>query len=189
MTIACSHGNPDSKVHGANMGPIWGGQDPGGPHVGPMDFAIWEHMDMFCLVPHKDMYLHCFPISLCNPSDVMYDWVRNTWLHILPLYSFCCSFMVDLFELHKCCILWWCTIVNWASPKMLRLTKKQHKPYSFLYLWITSMAVIPETVLLSQASCIGLTQPYSLDGRSRWFLSLLLRYHIWTYMLCWICWK
>ena len=23
------------------MGPIWGRQDPGGPHVGPMNFAIW----------------------------------------------------------------------------------------------------------------------------------------------------
>ena len=34
--------NPDSKDHGANMGPIWGRQDPGGPHVGPMNFAIWE---------------------------------------------------------------------------------------------------------------------------------------------------
>ena len=34
--------NPDSKVHGANMGPIWGRQDPDGPHVGPMNFAIWE---------------------------------------------------------------------------------------------------------------------------------------------------
>ena len=33
--------NPDSKVHGANMGPIWGRQDPGGPHVGPMNLAIW----------------------------------------------------------------------------------------------------------------------------------------------------
>ena len=32
---------PDSKVHGANMGPTWGRQDPGGPHVGPMNFAIW----------------------------------------------------------------------------------------------------------------------------------------------------
>ena len=32
---------PDSKVHGANMGPIWGRQDPGGPHVSPMIFAIW----------------------------------------------------------------------------------------------------------------------------------------------------
>ena len=32
---------PDSKLHGANMGSIWGRQDPGGPHVGPMNFAIW----------------------------------------------------------------------------------------------------------------------------------------------------
>ena len=27
-----SEDNPDSKVHGVNMGPIWGRQDPGGPH-------------------------------------------------------------------------------------------------------------------------------------------------------------
>ena len=32
---------PESKVHGANVGAIWGRQDPGGPHVGPMNFAIW----------------------------------------------------------------------------------------------------------------------------------------------------
>ena len=24
--------SPDSKVHGANMGPIWGRKDPGRPH-------------------------------------------------------------------------------------------------------------------------------------------------------------
>ena len=35
-------GKTDSKVHGANMGPIWCRQDPDGPHVGPMNFAIWE---------------------------------------------------------------------------------------------------------------------------------------------------
>ena len=34
--------NPDNKVNGVNMGPIWGRQDPGGPHVGPMNLAIWE---------------------------------------------------------------------------------------------------------------------------------------------------
>ena len=33
---------PDSKVHGANMGPIWDRQDPAGPHVGPMNVAIWD---------------------------------------------------------------------------------------------------------------------------------------------------
>ena len=36
-----SHHCPESKVPGANMGPIWGRQDPDGPHVGPMNFVIW----------------------------------------------------------------------------------------------------------------------------------------------------
>ena len=34
--------NPDSKVHGAIMGPTWFLSAPGGPHVGPMNLAIWE---------------------------------------------------------------------------------------------------------------------------------------------------
>ena len=36
------HSNPDSKVHGANMGPTWVLSSPGGPHVGPMKIAIRE---------------------------------------------------------------------------------------------------------------------------------------------------
>ena len=31
---------PDNKAHGANVGPTWGRQDHGGPHVGHMNFAI-----------------------------------------------------------------------------------------------------------------------------------------------------
>ena len=31
---------PDSKVHGADMGPTWVLSDPDGPHVGPMNLAI-----------------------------------------------------------------------------------------------------------------------------------------------------
>ena len=31
-------------IHGADMGPIWGRQDQGGPHVGSMNFAIWDHI-------------------------------------------------------------------------------------------------------------------------------------------------
>ena len=38
---ASRYTTPNSRVHGANMGPIGGRQDPGGPHVGPMNFAIW----------------------------------------------------------------------------------------------------------------------------------------------------
>ena len=36
----------DSKVHGTNMGPIWGWQYPGGPQVGPMNIAIWGLMNV-----------------------------------------------------------------------------------------------------------------------------------------------
>ena len=40
------HEHPDSKFHGANMGPIWGQQDPDGPHVGHMNFAIWAYISI-----------------------------------------------------------------------------------------------------------------------------------------------
>ena len=33
---------PDSKIHGASMGPTWVLLAPGGPHVGPMNLAIWD---------------------------------------------------------------------------------------------------------------------------------------------------
>ena len=39
---------PDSKVHGANMRPIWGRQDPGGSHDGPMNLAIWGRTSWMC---------------------------------------------------------------------------------------------------------------------------------------------
>ena len=34
------YGIPDSKVHGANMGPTWVLSAPDGPHVGPMNLVI-----------------------------------------------------------------------------------------------------------------------------------------------------
>ena len=55
----------DSKVHGANMGPIWGRQDPGGPHVGPMNFAIWaknQWYDEIKQIPKK----LCTYVMECN---------------------------------------------------------------------------------------------------------------------------
>ena len=42
----------NSKDHGANMGPTWVLSAPDGPHVGPMNLAIWGVMSssQFCLV-------------------------------------------------------------------------------------------------------------------------------------------
>ena len=39
-SAAIAQGNPDSKVHGANMGPIWVLSAQDGPHIGPMNLAI-----------------------------------------------------------------------------------------------------------------------------------------------------
>ena len=54
----------DSKVHGANMGPTWGRQDPGGPHVGPMNFAIWD-----CFSIHQGQFLPMCPIDSLIPTS------------------------------------------------------------------------------------------------------------------------
>ena len=40
-TAISMQGHVIEDVHGDNMGPIWGRQDPAGPHVGPMNFAIY----------------------------------------------------------------------------------------------------------------------------------------------------
>ena len=59
---------PDSKVHGANMGPIWGRQDPGGPHVGPMNCAICGNIKKQSYVTRKEylndvIFLYMFTIK------------------------------------------------------------------------------------------------------------------------------
>ena len=55
MTTSLSKGMfPDNKDHGANMGPNWGRQDPGGPHVGPMNFAIWAIRDEIINIDSPD---------------------------------------------------------------------------------------------------------------------------------------
>ena len=69
-TTGTRRSTPDCKVHGVNMGPIWGRQDPGGPHVGPMNFVIWYGIYYFfwciylitnpaCHDIHTDLYLVC----------------------------------------------------------------------------------------------------------------------------------
>ena len=74
---------PDSKVHGANMGPIWGRRDPGGPHVGPMNFALWVNMRI-CL-----HFLSLMNTEVAEPIE------------ILPHAD------LDLFMLYSCHGWWW----------------------------------------------------------------------------------
>ena len=48
---------PDSKVHGTNVWPIWGRQDPGGPHVGPM-ISWHQHSNTAKDEPRGQFVLH-----------------------------------------------------------------------------------------------------------------------------------
>ena len=56
IEVTNSHNIPDSKVHGASMGPIWGRQDPGGPHVGSMNFAIWDTVISFVKTDNNSLW-------------------------------------------------------------------------------------------------------------------------------------
>ena len=88
------------------MGPIWGRQVPGGPHVGPMHFAIWEVMLYreagIESVPHTSppQYETLRPFmviygviyvwittrinSKSNPCDVVFDRYKLVWSKKMP---------------------------------------------------------------------------------------------------------
>ena len=65
---------PNSKVHGANMGPIWVRQDPGGPHVGPVNFAIWG--DYWVITIRPDIEYKWYPTCFCrNYMSLWISWI------------------------------------------------------------------------------------------------------------------
>ena len=80
---------PDSKVQGANMGPIWGRQDPGGPHVGPMNFVIWVvnfHSPMMLRYTQTKMWSFCRNLDMmklkCNFDEIaITGWIFNIFLY------------------------------------------------------------------------------------------------------------
>ena len=58
-----------ARFMGANMGPIWGRQDPGGPHVGLMNLAIWVYFDGLVQERHNSSALAMvLRLSCTNPS-------------------------------------------------------------------------------------------------------------------------
>ena len=73
---------PDSKVSGAKMGPIWGRQDPGGPHVGPMNFAIWVATSLLSYNSWHSLWIHVkrlYQINFEEQNEIgsIYTFVLN----------------------------------------------------------------------------------------------------------------
>ena len=77
---------PDSKVHGSSMGPIWYWQDPDGPLVGPMNFAVWDYnaikyiMVLHTAPPQWQQVIINQTLCLSHSSNVC-----SIMLHTLPL--------------------------------------------------------------------------------------------------------
>ena len=91
------HQLPDSKVHVANMEPIWGRQDPDGPHVGPTNFAIWDILSSGKLIGR---FCKCVILSSysCQGSHCFVTFVHK--IHLFDrLNRVTCYFDISLSEI------------------------------------------------------------------------------------------
>ena len=66
----------ESNVHGANMGPIRGRQDPSGSHIGPMNFAIWDHYT----------HAHDEPLDEVKVQSTQQIFINNVSIDVKALY-------------------------------------------------------------------------------------------------------
>ena len=64
---------PDGKVHGANMGPIWDQQDPGGPHVVHINFTIWDVISLLVDVIKWKYFPRYWPFVMVIPLTISSD--------------------------------------------------------------------------------------------------------------------
>ena len=102
FTLTLDPDSPDSKVHGAIMGPIWGQQDPGGPHVGPMNFVIWVNIKMSSYQYGKS---HCGDKTVIRSSylhhGISYTGKMTSFYWICPLSAIVSDILVIvLYEIY-----------------------------------------------------------------------------------------
>ena len=77
---------PDIKLHGANIGPIWDRQDPGGSHVGPMNFAVWVTLNYSYIGHYKIVLSMVFFNSACDELDIYKGLVNFFVIPVLPAW-------------------------------------------------------------------------------------------------------
>ena len=111
---------PDSKVHGDNMGPIWGRQDPGGPHVGPMNLAIWDILwglvSQFPSLAHGRCHNNIKSIIYEHMLQIKFMNISRNCSHNDPLEH-----------------LWWQVNIGSGNSLVLSGNKPQHEP---MLIWI-----------------------------------------------------
>ena len=134
---------PDSKVHGANTGPIWGRHDPGGPHVGPMNFDT-NHLWVLnpCLVLRTYAYLPPLrsDMTASGPRSVTWKlwWIPHSSKTAFDIFPRSCMVKFQgearLFYLiwthkHKIHLLIWFNFqmqfLTWINPDNLTISSDQ----------------------------------------------------------------
>ena len=66
---------PGSMVHGVNIGPIWGRQDPGGPNVGHINFAMWDVFHIVYSTCDSIVYKFLLNLSISESKCVHFSWM------------------------------------------------------------------------------------------------------------------
>ena len=120
------------------MGPIWSRQDPDGPHVDPMNLAIWGLYHM----KHAHNWL---PLFFCCDDIILLCWVM--W-SIYPYYSglphwHWANHMVTPMPVKQPWVIW----INWLTPTTAKIEFKTNGSYLhectqiFTFTWYIYMAL------------------------------------------------
>ena len=92
---------PDSKVNGANMGLIWGRQDPGGSHVAPHElYYLGTTIVKLDIIFNLWSYLHNAGIILCmHPANGRQRYIATSshigWMHT---QNYLCDWYIRLYN-------------------------------------------------------------------------------------------
>ena len=112
---------PDSKVHGANMGPTLVLSAPGGPHVGPWILPSGQY-----ITGHTGHIVLCWD---CNKSKSIFLFpFIGTWTTILWLQSY---YFPGKQLRHK----WTHILRNWTNLINENSTKKTKRCTYFMEIW------------------------------------------------------
>ena len=73
------------------MGPIWGRQDPGGPHFGPMNIAIWvtSESEIWDVLYEFKVWSTVWLIHYSTVSNIVLYWIllqQNLYVYLEYMY-------------------------------------------------------------------------------------------------------
>ena len=109
-----------SKVHRTNMGPIGGRQDPGGPHVGPVNFVIWEPKNIFWCDIHFCPIFQDLEVLLTVISGIQIRLI-NAVCYIWPRSALPIRVWLRKMSLRQCRYEALCLIYIWGLLCLMRV--------------------------------------------------------------------